>query len=63
MMRFMELNKINVQYVPEVWVKMRLGGATNKSFKNMILQNLEILDSLKKMAYLQILLFFLLTNL
>ena len=48
MMRFMELNKNNVQYVPEVWVKMRLGGATNKSFKNMILQNLEILDSLKK---------------
>ena len=44
----MELNKINVQYVPEVWVKMRLGGATNKSFKNMILQNLEILDSSKK---------------
>ena len=48
MMRFLEINKIKNQYIPEVWVKMRLGGNTNKNFKNIFLQNLEILKALRK---------------
>ena len=34
MMRFLEIHKIHVGYIPEVWIKMRIGGTTNKSFKN-----------------------------
>lgn len=48
MMRFLEVKKIKANYVPEVWVKMRLGGLTNRSLKNIFIQNLEILTALKK---------------
>jgi glycosyltransferase involved in cell wall biosynthesis len=48
MMRFFEVHKIKSYYIPEVWVKMRMGGITNKSLKNILIQNLEILNSLKK---------------
>lgn len=48
MMRFLENYKIKINYLPEVWVKMRLGGVTNKNIKNILLQNLEILNALKK---------------
>ena len=48
MMRFLEVKRINVQYIPEVWVKMRSGGVTNKNLKNILLQNLETLKSLHK---------------
>jgi glycosyltransferase involved in cell wall biosynthesis len=47
MMRFLEVHKIRVGYVPEVWVKMRMGGTTNKSFKNVWSQNREVLCALK----------------
>ena len=47
MMRFLEVYKINTLYVPELWVKMRSGGTTNKNFKNILDQNLEILHALK----------------
>ena len=47
MMRFLEVNKINTEYVPEVWVKMRAGGTTNKNLKNIVTQNKEILHALK----------------
>lgn len=48
MMRFLEIHEIKSNYIPEVFVKMRLGGVTNKSLKNIFIQNLEILNSLKK---------------
>ena len=48
MMRFLEKHKIKSQYVPEVWIKMRMGGTTNKNFRNIWLQNKEILHSLNK---------------
>jgi len=48
MMRFLEIHKINVKHVPEVWVKMRIGGASNKNLKNIWLQNREILKSFNK---------------
>ena len=33
--------------MPEVWIKMRLGGTTNKNLKNIYKQNIEILNALK----------------
>ena len=46
MMRFIEVHKINVRYIPELWIKMRMGGTTNNSFKNIFIQNKEILHAL-----------------
>ena len=48
MMRFLEVYNIKSVYVPEIWVKMRMGGITNKNFKNIWSQNWEIIHSLKK---------------
>jgi glycosyltransferase involved in cell wall biosynthesis len=48
MMRFLEVHKINVFYIPEICVKMRMGGTTNKNLKNIWTQNKEIIFSLKK---------------
>ncbi len=48
MMRFLEVNKINTLYVSELWIKMRMGGTTNKSFKNILFQNKEVLHALKR---------------
>jgi glycosyltransferase involved in cell wall biosynthesis len=48
MMRLLEVHKIQANYIPEVWVKMRMGGVSNKNLKNVFLQNLEILKALRK---------------
>jgi glycosyltransferase involved in cell wall biosynthesis len=48
MMRFLEIYKIKSRYISEVWVKMRMGGISNKSLKNIWLQNKEILNSFSK---------------
>lgn len=48
MMRFLEMHNIKSQYIPEIWVKMRMGGITNKNFRNIWLQNKEIILSFKK---------------
>ena len=48
MMRFLEKYKINSLYTPNVWVKMRMGGTTNKNLRNIWLQNKEILNSLQR---------------
>ena len=47
MMRFLEIQKIQVCYIPEVWIKMRTGGTTNKNLKNILKQNMEVLKALK----------------
>jgi len=41
MLRLLYKNKINVSYVPEVLVKMKIGGKSNKSLKNRLIANLE----------------------
>jgi glycosyltransferase involved in cell wall biosynthesis len=46
-MRFFEVYKIKVGYVPEIWVNMRVGGVSNKNLKNIFIQNVEILRALK----------------
>jgi glycosyltransferase involved in cell wall biosynthesis len=47
MMRFLEMHKLRVKYVPDVWVKMRMGGITNKNWCNVWAQNQEVLRALK----------------
>ena len=48
MMRFLEVHKIKSRYVPKVWIKMRMGGTTNKSIRNIWIQNMEVFNSFKK---------------
>lgn len=47
MCRFIAKEKIIIKYLPGTKVRMRLGGATTKSIKNIILGNMEIYNSLK----------------
>ena len=42
MARLLEVKRIKTVYLPEVLVKMRLGGTTNKSLSNIVKQNREI---------------------
>lgn len=51
MMRFLKVHKIRSVYVPEVWICMRLGGASNHSFKTIINQNHEIIKSLRSAGF------------
>lgn len=46
--RFIEQNKIKTKYLPEVLVKMRLGGTTNKNLSNILKQNKEIIAILNR---------------
>jgi len=47
MMRFLEVYQIRAKYIPEVLVKMRMGGMSNQSLSNIVKQNKEILLALK----------------
>jgi hypothetical protein len=49
MARYLESARIRSFYIPDVLVKMRLGGTTNKSLFNILKQNIEIIKSLKKL--------------
>ena len=46
MMRLLEVHNIQTQYLNEIWVKMRLGGLSNKNFKSILKQNQDILRAL-----------------
>lgn len=48
MLRFLDKHKINTTYLPAPLVKMRLGGETNKSFKNIYYQNIECIRAFNK---------------
>jgi len=45
MLRFLEKYQIKSHYVPNLWVKMRLGGVSNQSVKNVVLQNKAIIQA------------------
>lgn len=45
--RFIEQRKIKTRYIPKVLVKMRLGGTTNKNIRNILIQNREMITTLK----------------
>lgn len=48
LLRFFEAHRISSAYIPEVLVRMRLGGATNGSFGNVFRQNREIARAFRK---------------
>lgn len=41
MLRFLEKYKLKSNYIPEIFVKMRIGGESNKSLSNIIKANIE----------------------
>lgn len=47
MMRYLERGEVRAAYIPHVFVRMRLGGASNESWKNIVLQNKEIFAALR----------------
>lgn len=47
MMRYLESGLVKSNYIPNVNVIMRLGGATNKNISNIIAQNFEIFQAMK----------------
>jgi len=47
-LRFLGSNKISTTYLPEVMIKMRIGGESNKSIKNIIKKMQEDVKALKK---------------
>jgi glycosyltransferase involved in cell wall biosynthesis len=47
-MRFLEIHQIKSRYVSKIWVKMRVGGASNNSIKGVIKGNLEAYRACKK---------------
>lgn len=49
MMRFMEKHQIKSHYLAQILVKMRLGGVSNRQFKNIWLQNKNILSAAKQL--------------
>jgi glycosyltransferase involved in cell wall biosynthesis len=48
MMRYLERGQVRTAYIPHLLVRMRLGGATNQSWKNIVQQNKEIFAALRK---------------
>ena len=48
MMRYLEIGQVHSVYIPNVLVRMRIGGASNQSWKNIIKQNKEIFGALRK---------------
>ena len=47
-MRFLRVHQIKTRYVPKIWVKMRLGGISNRSVLGSIFANLESYRACKK---------------
>ncbi|HBX51985.1 MAG: glycosyl transferase [Bacteroidetes bacterium RIFOXYA12_FULL_35_11] len=47
MLRFIEKHKISTFYIEKPFIKMRMGGATNKNIKNIINQNIECYRAFK----------------
>lgn len=47
MARFMELHRVKTHYLPELLVKMRMGGASNRDWSAVMLQNREIWRAMK----------------
>jgi len=51
LMRFIAKHKIKTVYLPRITVKMRVGGTTNKSWLNIIRQNVEIYKAARKNGF------------
>ncbi len=46
MMRLFEVHGVRARYLPEILVRMRMGGTTNRSLRNIVRQNREVLRAL-----------------
>ncbi len=47
-MRFLEIHRLRSTYVPQIWVRMRIGGESNKTFMNVVRGNLEAYRACRK---------------
>ncbi|PSU32588.1 glycosyltransferase family 2 protein [Photobacterium phosphoreum] len=47
LLRYLYLNNISMSYLPKVTIKMRVGGASNRDMKNIILKTTEDITALK----------------
>ena len=47
MARFIEVHRINTEYLPELLVKMRIGGVSNHNWRSILLQNREFWRAMK----------------
>jgi len=61
MMRFFEVHNIKTKYINEIWIKMRLGGLSNRSLKSIFRQNQNIIKALRS-HYLKSNIFIFLVN-
>lgn len=50
MLRYLEKGRVHAAYIPQVQVRMRVGGATNRSVRNILQQNREIFKALEQNA-------------
>lgn len=50
MLRYLERGSVRATYIPQVQVRMRVGGATNRNVRNIVRQNCEIFRALNKSA-------------
>lgn len=48
MLRFLNLYNINISYIPELFVKMRLGGKSNKNIKNIMYKTCDDYRAVRK---------------
>ena len=48
MLRIFEVHRLPMVYVPDVWVRMRLGGATSAGWRNILAGNREIAAALRR---------------
>lgn len=51
MVRLFELHHIRTRYIPEIWVRMRMGGASNQSVGNVWSGNLEAWQACRKNGF------------
>jgi hypothetical protein len=48
--RAFEVHKIKARYIPELWVRMRLGGVTNRSLSTILAGNWESYKALQNLG-------------
>lgn len=48
LLRFIEVNKIKTKYVPELWIKMRIGGVSNRSLSSILRNNRQCWKAFRK---------------
>ena len=47
-MRFINVQRIKTEYMPRIWVRMRMGGVSNRSIRNVMRGNIEAYKACRK---------------